>query len=179
VSLQSQTVPRTQPSYPGDYDGNIVALWLRIDPVRWISGVLAGAFAGGVALVVAMLISQSAGKEFWFPAKLASTPFLGSVGTDNSVMTGAIVGLIAWEVLGMFWGFVYSHFVGSNSMKALVPMGVVWGLFLWVFNWNLFFQSVLAIRWAGVSAGVALLLCLIYGLLLPSVAFFDRAFRGK
>lgn len=169
--------PRTQPSYPGDYDGNIVGLWLRIDPIRWIAGVLAGAFGGAIALAVAMGISQSAGKELWFPAKLMSTPILGSVGTDNRIGTGLIVGLLVWEAICVFWGFVYSHFVATNSPRALLSMGLVWACFLWIFNWNLYFQSFLPIRWASVPSSVVFLLCLIYGLSLSSVAGFERIFR--
>lgn len=173
----NNTAVRTQPSYPGDYDGDIVALWLRKDPTRWMAGIFSGAFAGLVALAVAMLLAQNAGKEFLFPAKLLSTAILGPAGTDNSVSLGAIVGLIVWESIAVFWGFVYSHFVATNAFRALLAMGLVWGLFLWIFNWNLYMQSVLPIRWAAVPSGAAILICVIYGLSLSSVAIFDRAFR--
>jgi hypothetical protein len=175
----NNTAARSQVSYPGDYDGNIVALWLRKDPTRWVAGIFAGAFAGAIALTVACFLAQSSGKEFWFPAKLLSTFILGSVGTDNHLTKGLIVGLLVWEALAVFWGFVYSHFVATNAIGGLLPMGLVWGIFLWIFNWNLYLQSVLPIRWAAVPSGAAILICVIYGLSLSSVGFFDRVFRGK
>jgi hypothetical protein len=177
VTSNAQPTVQTQPSYPGDFDGDIVANWLRKDPTRWVAGILAGALAGLVAMAVAMILSSSVGMESWFPVKLLSTPILGAVGTDNMIMTGAVVGFLVWELIGIFWGFVYSHFVGTNSFRSLLAMGLVWGIFLWIFNWNLYFQSFKPIRWSAVPSAAAFLICVTYGLSLSSVAFFDRLFR--
>ena len=176
VSANTSATPTTQVSYPGDYDGNIVAPWLQIELGRWIAGIFAGALAGLIAMALAMVVSASAGMEFWFPIKLMSTPILGTVGTDNRVMTGAIVGFIVWEAIAMFWGFVYSHFVSTRAFGGLLAMGLVWGIFLWVFNWNLYYQSFKPILWSATPSSAAILICVVYGLSLSSVGFFDRNF---
>jgi hypothetical protein len=157
----------------------MVQYWLRKDPTRWFAGVLGGAFAGLVAMAVAMAIASSAGFEFWYPVKLFSTPFLGGAGTDNTSMTGAWIGIAMWEALAVFWGFVYSHFVYTNSFRSLLPMGLVWGLFLWIFNWNLYLQSFKPIRWAAIPSSTAILLCVLYGVSLASVGIFDRMMRPQ
>lgn len=177
MSSTARPPVQTQPSYPGDFDGDIVAIWLRKDPARWVAGIIAGALAGLIAMAVAMGLASASAMELWYPVKLMSTPILGAVGTDNSIMTGAIVGLIVWEFVAIFWGFVYSHFVGTNSFRSLLAMGLVWGIFLWIFNWNLYYQSFKPIRWSGVPSSAAILVCVVYGLSLSSVCVFDRMFR--
>jgi hypothetical protein len=159
---------------------NLVEMWLRKDPTRWIAGAFAGLFAGLGALVVGMIISTSAGFEIWFPVKLMATPLLGPSATEFGMQTGVILtGLISFEALCLFLGFVYAHFTGSNLMAALLPMGLVWGIFSWIFIWNLFMQSFQPIFAARIPSGAAFPVCITFGILLASVAFFDRSLRGK
>jgi hypothetical protein len=157
---------------------NLVEMWLRKDPVRWIAGAFAGLFAGAVAMGVAMLIASQIGLEPLFPAKLIGTILLGPSSTEIGVMNGAITGGILFECLTLFWGVVYSHFVGSNKLGALLPMGLVWGLFSWVFIWNLFLQSFRPIFNAHVSSGPVFFVCLAFGFSLASVKLFDQILRG-
>ncbi len=160
---------------------NLVEIWLRRDPARWIAGALGGLFAGAVAMGVAMLLAQMGGLELEFPIKLMGTLILGSPATEigenrESILAGAsVIGAIC-----IFWGVIFAHFTGTNSFKVLLPMGLVWGIFSWIFLWNLFLQSFKPIYAARIPSGPVLPICLTYGLALASIAFFDPVFRrGK
>lgn len=165
---------------PSTEDQDIVALWLRYDPIRWAAGAASGLFAGLVAVFFAMILSSLGGQEFWFPIKLIATIILGPSATVLGAHFGAIAtGLILFEVLAMFFGVVYAHFARTNCLRALLGVGLTWGAFSWIFIWNLFSQSFKPIFNANVSSGAAFAVCMIYGLSLTSVAFFDRAIRGN
>ena len=56
-------------------DSDIVAIWLKKDPKRWLAGALAGAFAGLMALIFASVLASLAGYEIWFAAKILALPF--------------------------------------------------------------------------------------------------------
>ena len=158
---------------------NLVAEWTRVDPIRWVSGILAGLLAGAVAMLVAGVIATWGGFEFWFPIKLMATPILGSTATEIGMNLGPIiVGLMVIEFLAVFWGVIYSHFVYSNNTGPLLAMGLVWGVYLWIFNWNLYFQSFKTISVTNLPRSWVMVVCLSYGLSLSTVRFFDRAFRG-
>jgi hypothetical protein len=154
---------------------NLVEMWLRKDPVRWIAGALAGLFAGAVAMGLASFISSSIGLEPLFPVKLIGTVLLGPSATEIGVTNGAITGAILFESITLFLGMIFSHFVGSNKMSALLPMGLVWG----VFSWILFLQSFRPIFVARVSSSPVFLICIVFGLALASVKLFDRVLRGS
>jgi hypothetical protein len=160
-------------------DINIVELWLRKDTVRWVSGALAGLFAGLVAICFAMLLAVMSGAEFWYPVKLMATMVLGSSATVLGAHMGAILtGFILFELLSVLLGVIYAHFTASNSLSVLLGIGLVWGMFSWIFIWNLFFQSFKTIFAANVSSGAVFPICMVFGLALTSVGFFDRAIRG-
>lgn len=161
-----------------DQDINMVEVWLRKNPSRWIAGVLSGLFAGLVALVFAMVLSAVLGAEFLFPAKLPAVPFLGRVATEYGfhlvpILVGVLVHLTLCSVLGL----VFSHFVFTNSVKALLAMGLVWGLFSWVFIYNLFVQSFTMVLALEPSPGPAFFVNVIFGLSLASLAFFSKITR--
>jgi len=161
-------------------DLDLVAIWLRCDPVRWLAGALGGAFAGVAAIAVAMLLAVRSGTEFWFPVKIGALPILGSGATEYGLRLPAIlVGFAMIEGICMFWGIMYAHFTGTNRIKALLPMGAVFGIFSWVFIFNLFAQSFTTINALQLSRGAGLLIMLIYGISLTTVAFFDRIVRGR
>lgn len=157
---------------------NLVEIWLRKDPVRWIAGGLAGLFAGTVAIGVAMMISSSHGLEPWFPIKLAGTILLGPNSTDIMSTKGITAGGSLLGGLFLVLGIAYAHFTGTNFLGALLPMGLVWGIFSWIFIWNLFSQSWQPIFAARIPSGPMFLICIVFGLSLASVAFFDRVLRG-
>jgi hypothetical protein len=160
-------------------DLNIVSMWTKIDPTRWVSGAFAGILAGVISLAVAMMICKIAGYELLYPVKLLAGWVMGTSATEYGMnVTPILVGGMLYAVLAVFWGMVYAHFTGTNSLSALLPMGLVWALFLWIFNWCLFGQSIRTVYWAGIPAGVIMPVCLAYGLSLSSVAFFDRTLRG-
>jgi hypothetical protein len=162
---------------PEDID--LVAPWLVADKVRWIAGIAAGLFAGIVALGFAGVLASAGGMEFWFPTKLMGTWIVGAAATEigpNS--SGVLAGLVVVEALAAFWGLVYAHFVKTESLGALLAMGLVWGVFGWIFHWNLYFHSIRTIMASNVSAGAAFPVFLVWGLALTSVSFFDRALRG-
>jgi uncharacterized membrane protein (GlpM family) len=161
-------------------DVNIVEIWLRKDPVRWVAGALAGLFAAAIAMAFAVLLSAACGVEPLFPAKLMGAIALGPSATEVGEHTSAILaGIVLFEVLGAFLGVVYAHFTGTNLLHALLGVGFVWGVFSWIFIWNLFMQSFRPIYWVHVSSGATFPVCLVFGLSLTSVAFFDQALRGN
>lgn len=168
------------PNNAVEEDFNLVEGWLTPDVPRWIAGAMAGLFAGLVALGLAMVMAAVSGMEFWFPAKLMATTVLGSSATELGPHMGPILlGVALFEVLCAFWGFVYAQFVRSNQLGALLAMGVVWGLFSWIFIWNLFMHSFQTIMVADVSPATVFPICMAYGVSLTAVAFFDRAMRGS
>ena len=158
---------------------NLVEMWLRKDPVRWIAGGLAGVLAGGVAAGVAMILAKMAGFEGSFPIKLIGTILLGAQATEIGNATGFLTGGITFEGLCFFLGVVFAHFTGVNSLKVLIPMGLVWGIFSWIFIWNLFLQSFNTIYAARIPSGPIFAICLAFGLALSSVSFFDQLLRNK
>lgn len=158
---------------------NLVEMWLRKDPIRWISGALAGLLAGVVAMVVAAAFAQSVGMELWFPVKLMGTIILGPSATDIDTTVGIVTGGLVFEGLCAFLGMVYAHFTGTNSLGALLPMGLVWGTFSWIFIWNLFMQSFRPIYAAHIPSGPVFAVCIAFGLALASVKVFDSILRGK
>jgi len=161
-------------------DMDIVGLWLRKDPIRWVSGALAGATSGLIAIVLAMLLTSMSRLEFWFPVKLIGAIALGPSATVVGSNFGAIItGFILFEIMTMVLGAAYAHFARTSFLPALLGMGLVWGAFTWIFIWNLFFQSFKAIFAAQVSSGAAFVVCMVFGMGLTAVAFFDRAIRGK
>ena len=108
---------------------NLTDIWLRRDPARWVAGIMAGLLAGAVMLGFAMVVSAAFGQEFWYPAKIPAVPFLGAAATDIGMHVSAIVtGIVVHEVLCAFLGLVFAHFTGTNSLPALLGMGVTWGL---------------------------------------------------
>ncbi len=158
---------------------NLVEIWLRRDPTRWIAGVIGGLFAGVVATVVAMLIAQSAGYEMWLPVKLMGTTLLGSSATEIGAAAGITAGATVIAGISVFFGFVFAHFTGTNSIGALLSMGLVWGVFSWIFIWNLFLQSFKPIYAARIPSGAAFPVCLAYGLALAVIAVIDPVLRGS
>ena len=160
-------------------DNNLVEIWLRKDPVRWLSGILAGILSGIVTTVAAMALANHFGLEHWFPVKLFATITLGSSALDMGMNTGPLLaGFLTIEAISVFFGFIFGHFTGTNSMKALLPMGLVWGAFSWIFIWNLFLQSFTTILAARISSGAVFPICMVFGLMMASVALFDKAFRS-
>jgi hypothetical protein len=156
-------------------DLNLVEMWTRKDPSRWIAGAIAGIVAGIVSLLVAGLVSVAGGYEFFFAPKLAGTILLGATATNIGPHFGAIIaGFVLYEIVAAFLGFVYAHFVFSNAKTALFPMGFVWGVFSWIFIWNLFLQSFRQIFATQLPAGPVFLVCIAFGLSLSSVALFSR-----
>lgn len=161
-------------------DINLTDIWLRKDPARWIAGVMAGLLAGAAALLVAGILSSGPYSDFWFPAKLMATTVLGPEATEiGSHMSAVVVGIVVFELICAFFGVLFAHFTGTNLMAALLPMGVVWGIFSWIFVWNLFLQSSRSIFAAQIPSSGVFPVCIVYGLTLASVAFFDRMFRGS
>ncbi len=161
-----------------EQDLDLIALWIRFDPKRWVAGALAGLTAGVIMAVVAMALATAGGYEVWYPLKLAALPILGGSATElGSSVPGLFVGAIAHELLCMLLGIVFSHFAATNSLPALLGAGLVWGLFSWIFLSNLFFRSFADVTAAEIPRGAALLCNVVFGLALTSVAGFDRLFR--
>lgn len=170
----------------GEYD--LVASWLKVDRTRCAAGILAGFFAGVIAIVVMMIFAAAGGAmggpmgemDVWFPLKLIATPLLGSSATEIGMNLSPIMtGFLVFEALCSFLGLVYGHFIKTNSLFALLATGFVWGIFSWIFLWNLYFQSFKRIFDAQVSSGVVFPICIAFGLSLASIALFDHGLRGQ
>lgn len=158
---------------------NLVEFWLRRDPVRWFSGILGGFLAGAVAIGLAMVLASVYEYEIWFPVKLMGTVLLGPVATDSLPSQKAILaGILVFEGISVFWGLVYSHFVMATKIPSLLAMGLVWGIFSWIFTWNLFMQSFRPIFAAQIPSGLALPVCLAYGISLVLVGVIDRLIKS-
>jgi hypothetical protein len=162
-----------------EVDYNIVTLWTTIDVTRWIAGCIAGVIAACIAAVVAGAFASSGGFEFLFPVKLLGTALLGREATAYGSTSGLIAGVLVFGFITVFWGFVFGHFVRTNKFLSLLGMGVTWGLFSWVFVWNLFLHSVKAISASNMSSGPALAICLSYGLGMMSIAVVDKVIRPQ
>ena len=161
---------------PEDID--MVATWLQADRTRWMAGVITGAIAGCIALIVAGILAVMNGSEFVYPIKLMATMVLGFEATDLTAgLSTLVVGFLVFEAITAFWGFVYSHFVRAQSFGGLFVMGAVWGFFSWVFQWNLFFHSFKPILYSGVEASAAFVVCMAYGLSMSLIGSIDRALR--
>ena len=160
---------------------NLVQMWLRKDPVRWIAGSLAGVFAGAFAMGIAMTFACAYDFEIWFPLKLIATSVLGSEATEvgPELDSAAFLGGMLWEGVCAFLGFVFAHFTYTNVLVELLAMGLTWGTFSWIFIWNLFLQSFHSIHWAQISSAAVFPICIGFGLALSSVALFDRMIRGN
>jgi hypothetical protein len=161
---------------PGEED--IVALWLRKDPVRWAAGVAAGIVAGMMSLVFAMVLAKANGLEAFYPARIPALPILGNSAMEFANGTAIFVGVAAHLVLCSILGFVYAHFTATNVMTRLLGAGLTWALFSWIFITNLFAMSFTDVAALSYSRGAGLFVNLVFGLSLTSVAFFDKAFRG-
>ncbi len=158
---------------------NLVEIWLRKDTKRWVAGILSGVFAGLVAMVFAMVLSILAGKELWFPIKYSALPLLGNEALEIGLNIGSIAtGLILHEVLCAVIGVIYAHFTGTNQSGPLLGVGLSFGAFTWIFINNLFWPSFRPILIADVSAGAAFFVCLVFGIALSSVSYFDRLVRN-
>jgi len=161
-----------------DRDIDVVALWLRYDPKRWMAGAIAGFFAGLCMAGFAMVLSKAFLGDLLYPIKIAALPFFGGEATDYAApMRVLLTGFAFHSLLAVFWGVVFAHFAATNSMPGLLAMGLVWGAFCWVFITNLFSHSIPAVRAAHIPAGPAFFANQVYGLSLASVAFFERMLK--
>jgi hypothetical protein len=162
-----------------EQDLNLVAIWLRKDPVRWSAGVLAGLFAGLISLIFAMALASVSGVEIWYPVRLAALPFLGNIASALDSSSGIIVGFIVYEAICAALGLFYAHVAATNSFPALLGAGFTFGAFSWIFIFNLFSQSFKDVYAMRIAPGPAFLVMMVFGFSLVSVSFFDRLLRGK
>ncbi|HTL11859.1 MAG TPA: hypothetical protein VL588_05195 [Bdellovibrionota bacterium] len=157
--------------------GQMVERWTQKDVTRWIAGACAGLFAGAAMLVFSMVLSAAFGGDAWGPAKISAVPFLGGKAMAYGNSTGILVGVIVHEVLAMVLGIIYAHFAFTNSLPALLGVGFTWGAFSWVFLNNLYTNSFREVLVQSLPAGQAFFSCMVFGITLSSVAFFDRMLR--
>lgn len=159
-------------------DFNLVELWLQKDPVRWVAGAISGLIAGGVSIVIGGLIATKAGNEFLFPVKLIGTIPIDSFATEYGMHPLRFaVSLGFYEALAAFAGIFYAHFTRTEKTGFLLSMGATWGIFTWIFWWNLYFQSFRTISDARIPPSAALAICLAYGLSLAVIKVVDPIFR--
>lgn len=159
-------------------DINLVDRWVKKDTSRWVAGALAGVFAGAVAMVFAMILSLATGHEFWMPLKLPALLVLGAHATEYGVQVSALMaGAVVFGIMSALSGAVFAHFTFTNSIKALLGMGLAWGTFSWIFLEDLFTPSFRDVYVADINHGAGFFVWLVFGLSLASVAMFDRMVR--
>lgn len=158
---------------------NLVAEWLRVDPVRWVAGATAGIFAGVMMLAVGMIFATAFGEEALYPFKVAAVPFLGAQATNLSNGSAIWVGLIVQSFFSGLWGVIFSHFVFTNKTVPLLGMGLVWGIFNWIFVHNLFMRSFPDYLALNISSGTTIFCDLFWGLCMASVGFFHSVLLKK
>jgi hypothetical protein len=159
---------------------SLTEVFLRRDPVRWIAGGMAGAFAGLVGIGVAVIIAVIFGHEAWFPIKAAAVPVLGYHATEFGFHVGRIlVGFGLIEAICIAQGIVYGHVTSTNSPGPLLAVGLVFAAFSWVFIFNLFTQSFPEFYALQLSPGAAFFAIVAFGISLSSLCFFDRMVRGR
>lgn len=166
---------------PDDNDIDMILRWTQRDLPRWIAGVLAGGLAALIALAFASVFAAAMGKEIWFAVKLMATPLLGAEAMTYGLHLFTLVtGVVSFMSLGALLGFAFGHFVFTNHVPSLLAMGMVWAAFSWIFIWNLFFQSIRPLHFMDVPPAAAMPVCMVFGISLVSVGFFDRLVRrGK
>ncbi|MBL7716918.1 MAG: hypothetical protein JNL01_15750 [Bdellovibrionales bacterium] len=159
-------------------DINLIEMWLKIDPTRWIAGAMGGLTAGWIAMAVAMIFSAAAGLELYFPIKAVAAALLGSSATESGMHIGAILtGAIGHSILAAVLGVAYAHFSVKNHLSVLLGTGFVWGTFSWVFIFCLFSQSFQGWNALALHRGAGLALNLVFGFSLATVAVFDKMLR--
>ena len=119
------------------------------------------------------------GREPLMAAKVPALPLLGAEALEYGQTRALIVGIIVHELLCLFLGVIYAHFTGTNHLGALFGVGITWGIFGWIFISNLFSPSWRDVFVAGVPSGAAFVAWIVFGIVLTSVAFFDRLLRGS
>ena len=160
-------------------DLDIVAIWLRKDPSRWMAGALAGVVASVALIIVGMMLCKSAGMDMWYPVKVAALPFKGPMALETNSMSGVFPGIIAIEFFSVFWGVLFGHFTGTNKFFPLLGVGATWGIFTWIFWINLYLQSFRDIYVAAIPRGGAFFVCLAWGVAFTTTALFDRLIKGS
>jgi hypothetical protein len=161
-------------------DVNLVAHWLKFQPIQWVFGGISGLIASGSAMALAMWFCTQADLEQWFAPKLFATILLGYSATQiNTGLETARLGFMLFAAVGIFWGMVYAHFVYSRSFFPHMMMGLVWAFLSWVFSWNLFAQSFWTIQAADIPSGIGLFVCIMYGVTLGKCSYLFKRFILK
>ena len=173
VSQASVSTPHEE----GEMD--LVATWLVFDLPRTIAGALAGVFATLVAWIFAGFLAKAGGYEFWYPFKIPAVIVYGRDALTYGMGSAVVVGTVIACAVGAVFGMIYSHFVKSNRLDALLGAGFMWGTFSWVFPNNLFSKSILNVRELELSSGAAFFVLLVFGLSLASLKIFDRILCGR
>lgn len=159
---------------------NLVEIWLRKDPVRWVAGVMAGLFAALVMLMSTVICAKMHHSDPLFLIKAFAVPFFKGAAMEEGfhlpvIMAGATTYILLSAVLGVF----YAQMTGTNHMGGLFGVGITWGAFAWVFINNLFsgaFRETIALN---LNKGAGFFAWMLFGISLMSVAAFDRMFRGS
>lgn len=158
----------------------LVEYWVKKDTRRWIAGILAGGFAGIASILFAVALCKFFGADPFFPLKAPAAPLLGSRALEYGMNTQVmVIGFVTYEVLSMILGFAFAHFTVTNAFGPLFGMGLTWAAFSWVFIYNLFSNSFRVIFTANMPGGVTFAVCVVFGIALTSVAFFDRIMKSN
>lgn len=171
--------PNHTTAHTEDYDMDMVSLWLNPDLRRLIAGAIAGVFAGVVAALAGGLLAVMGGQEFLFSFKAMATIVMGGAATYYGMGLSLLVGFLVIAVLCAILGAAYAHFSVTQALQPLMLVGLVWGLFSWIFLFNLFFPSFHSYMALQLPQGATFFVCVVFGLALTSVSFFDRAMRGN
>ena len=177
TNTPANTTAQSTPVEEGEMD--LVGTWLIFDLPRTIAGAISGVFAGLIAWTFAGFLAKAGGYEFWMPFKVPATVVLGRDALTYGMTPAVFVGTIIHSVICAVLGMVYSHFVKSNRIDALLGAGFMWGTFSWIFINNLFVRSFLNVREIELPNGPAFFVLLVFGFSLASLKIFDRIICGR
>jgi hypothetical protein len=155
-------------------DAPIVEHWLKFHPQRFFLGGLSGILAAWGALIVGGLLCLFSEMDPFTPATVLGTILLGSKSMTIGSTTGLVAGLLVAALIGGFWGLVYAQMTYTNRFFPLLLVGLTWGIYSWIFTWNLFLQSFLDVYSAELPTSAALLVCLAYGFFLTMLGPLDE-----
>jgi len=163
-------------------EANLVEIWIRKDPIRWLAGALGGIFAIAVMIGFAMIANKLlvGGHDMLAPLKIPVTVIMGGDAMNyESTPLVLLAGVFLYSLLGAFLGVAFAHLTGTNNKAALFGMGITWGIFGWIFLENLFSKSWQPIKILEIPATWGFLGWVLFGVSLMSVGFFDQMLRSK
>jgi hypothetical protein len=96
-------------------------------------GIVAGLVAGGLMVLIAVLLSLASGSDEWVVMKGASAPFLGERAVSPGFDALAVpLGLAVHFIVSIGWALGFATLAYGLSKPATMVAGAAWGVVVWV-----------------------------------------------